>query len=76
MPLLDDPNFRSRSLAARTRELFHERPHYMTFRNIADATGVSVQFITRFIHQKADNPGADKVQALYEHLTKTELRLD
>lgn len=59
------------NLAEETRRLLLDRPRRLTYEIIGEATGLNPRWLSHFAgdaEQKSD-PGAGKVQALYEYLT-------
>ena len=64
------------TLYEKTRELLRSRPATMTFASIEDATGIKESWLRLFTRGKIENPSVNTVQALYEHLSGTKLRVE
>lgn len=52
-----------------------KRPRDLTLQQIADATGLPKTWIEKFSQGKNDHPSVNYVSTLYQHLTKTTIRL-
>lgn len=60
----------SPSLYAHTRALLRDRPRTLTLRQVADATGVTVDWLAMILRDNnlERDPSANRVQAVYEFL--------
>lgn len=52
-----------------TRRKLQSAPRTLTLTKIAEATGLSIAWLSRFQHNKLATPGADKVKLLHDFLT-------
>ncbi|MBN46244.1 MAG: hypothetical protein CMH23_07200 [Methylophaga sp.] len=64
------------TLYEKTRDLLKNRPVTVTFASIEDATGIKESWLRMFNRGKIENPSVNTVQALYEHLSGTKLRVE
>lgn len=64
------------TLYEKTRELLKARPATMTFAVIEKETGIKESWLRMFNRGKIENPSVNTVQALYEHLTGSKLRVE
>lgn len=56
------------TLLQRTKQLVEGAPRHITYVQMADATGVTVSWISKLMHGKIENPGVNHVQALHDYL--------
>lgn len=59
----------------KTLYLLQNRNVQLTLRKIAEETGLDEAWLSAFNRQKISDPGVNKVQTLYEYLTKTTIVL-
>jgi hypothetical protein len=62
-------------LEAKTRELLFALPRSVHFKEVAKDTGLTENWIGMFLSGKIPNPGAGRVETLYEYLAKKPLDL-
>lgn len=58
----------SNNLQIRTRYLLHNRPHWLTLKQIAYETGLSADWLSNFNRGVSTSSRVDSVQTLYEYL--------
>lgn len=63
------------SLVTRTKELMKERPRHLTIAVISSKTGLTVGWLQSFSATGEKDPGANRVQTLYEFLTGKQLEV-
>lgn len=61
------------SLMKKTRELLKERNEALP--TISVATGIPFYWLRKFLYGEIDNPGVNRIQALYEYLADRELQV-
>lgn len=59
-----------KNLHDETRRLLRERPKTLSLRQIAEDTGLGVEWIKKVLYEEDMDPGVNKVQTLYEYLAK------
>lgn len=73
MHISEAPNIENKSpamlLTEQTRKLLKNRPVTQTFKVISGQTGLSIGWLQHFMSSPDRDPGADKVQTLYEFLS-------
>lgn len=63
------------TLYERTLELLRGRPEELTLSKICKETGLKIDWIAKFVQGKVTDPSVNKVQKLYEYLTKSTLKV-
>jgi hypothetical protein len=58
-----------------TRELLKNRPTWMSHTKICKETGLTQAWLTSFASKRVNDPGASKVQKLYDYLISTKQKL-
>lgn len=66
---------KEKSLYLYTLELLQNRSAKLQLKIIADETGLSEDWLSKFNLGKSRNPSVNAVQILFEYLTKSELDL-
>lgn len=65
----------SARMAKLTQELLRRNPRNLNFKQIAQETGVSLNWLYHFNTMKDPDASSSRVEALYEYLTQSKLRL-
>ena len=58
----------SMSLLERTQQLYNSAPRHIKLKQMAEATGLSMAWISRCINDKFEDPGVKRVQRLHDYL--------
>jgi hypothetical protein len=58
-----------------TRDLLKNRPKWMSHAKIYEETGLTEAWLTSFASKRVNDPGASKVQKLYDYLIQTKQKL-
>lgn len=62
-------------LRDKTLELLKSRPEELTLSKIAKDTKLGEGWLSMFLNNNISHPSVNMVQALYEYLTKTEIKI-
>jgi hypothetical protein len=63
------------NLVDKTRELLKNRPAWMSYTKIRTDTELTESWLTWFAANKGNDPGAGKVQRLYDYLSNSKMTL-
>lgn len=63
----------STDLVERTRRLLHERPRPLTYAEIGRRCDVTIPWLWAFQNSRMEDPGAAKIQRVYEFLSGKKL---
>ena len=63
--------FPSGALLAHTQDLVANRPRSLTLKHVSTDVGISESWLKHFMHNRINDPSANKVEALYNYFSKT-----